>query len=113
MAIVLRIDPAVVVQRGRSISGANGELLEDVLNQDTSLPDGVEIAILAVGIDSAICVHHGRIDAPFKAVRMVGNAGQTAVSIAGAALGVGVLEAPLNVEVGVELRNEILFRSQE
>src|SRR5258708_11841135 len=97
MAIVLRIDPAVVVQRGRSISGANGELLEDVLNQDTSLPNSVEVTVFTVGVDCAVGIHHGGIHAPLKAVRVVGNAGNRSISITGTGLSVRILEAPLDV----------------
>src|SRR5882724_4495895 len=67
--IVLGINPAIVVERCRSVCGPYGKLLEDVLNQDTSLSDRVEVSILAIGIDRAICVHHRRVHAPFKAVR--------------------------------------------
>ena len=84
-----------------------------MLNEGASLADGVEIAVFTVGINHAICVHHRCVHAPFKTVGMVGNAGYAAVRIARAAQGVGVLEIPLNVEIGIKLRNKILFRPQE
>ena len=70
---------------------ANGKLLEDMLNEGASLSNGVEIAVFTVGINHTICVHHGRVHAPLKAIGMVGNASNGSVRIARATLGVGVL----------------------
>src|ERR1051326_7973160 len=111
--IVLRVDSSVVVHGCGRISRTDGKLLEDVLNKGPSLSDSVEISVFTVGIDHAICINHGRVHAPLKTVRVVRNTGQAAVRIARAALGVGVLEAPLNVHVGIQLRNKVLFRPQE
>src|SRR5262249_16571051 len=90
MPVVLGVNPAVVVDGSWRIGCTNGQLLEDTLNLHTSLPDGVEIAVFAVGVDHAVSVYHRGIHAPLKAVGMVGNARDGAVGIAGAALGVGV-----------------------
>src|SRR5262245_49186914 len=94
MPIVLGIDPSIAVDRSRSIGCANGKLLEDVLNQNTALADGVEVAVFAVGVDRTVGIHHSGVHAPLKAVGMVGNTGDCPIRIACAALGVGVLKAP-------------------
>src|SRR5580765_4017551 len=113
MPIVLGVNPSIAVNGSGSISRANGELLEDVLNQDAALPDSVEVAVFAIGINHAVRIHHCSVHAPFKAVRIGSLAADGPIRIASAALGVGVLEGPLGVEVGIKLSNKIRFRSQE
>src|SRR5258708_113517 len=113
MPVVLGVNPSRAVQGRGSIGRAKGELLEDLLNQDTSLANRVKISIFAVGVDRSVRVHHGGIHAPFKSVGMVGNAGDGPIGIASAALRILVLEAPLDVEVGIELSDKERFRPQQ
>jgi hypothetical protein len=84
-----------------------------MLNEGASLANGVKIAVFTIGINHTVGVNHSRVHAPFKTVRMVGNAGDRPIGIARATLGVGVLKIPFDVEVGVKLRNKLLFRPQE
>src|SRR5207248_6653064 len=105
MTRVLRVDLAVAADRGRRVGRADGELLEDVLLLRAALIDRVEVAVLAVRIDDARCIDHEGVDAPLEALRMVADAGDVAVRVARAALGIRVLIAPLDVEALVELRD--------
>src|SRR5260370_585896 len=111
-AVVLRVDPPFGIHRGRRIGGADGELLEDALQEDAALPNGIEVAVFAVGIDHAISVHDSGVHAPLEAVGMVRLATQRAVRVPGAALRVGVLETPLDVQIGIELGHKERLRAQ-
>jgi hypothetical protein len=92
MAVILRVDPPVAVQRSRRVSRAQSKLLEYLPCQNAALPYGIEISILAVGVDYAIGIHYNGIYAPLKSIWMIGNAGNRAVGIARAALGIRVLK---------------------
>src|SRR5258708_23212426 len=86
MPVVLGVNPSRAVQGRGSIGRAKGELLEDLLNQDTSLANPVKISIFAVGVDRSVRFHHGGIPAPFKSVGMVVNAGDSPSGIPTTAL---------------------------
>src|SRR5947209_8097065 len=61
VSIVLRIDSAFTVQRSRRIGCTDCQLLEDLLQQAAALSDGIQIAVLAVGIDNAVGIYHRRV----------------------------------------------------
>lgn len=109
VAGVLRVDPAVAADRRRGVGGAEGELLEDLLLQRAALVDGEKVAVFAVRIDDAVAVDDEGVDAPLEAERVIADAGDVAEGVAGAAQGIGVLIAPLDVEVVIELRDEVLL----
>src|SRR5258708_18673105 len=112
VAGVLRVDLAVPTQRGWSVGRAEGQLLEEFLPQRSPLVDGVEVAVFTVCVHDAIGVNHRRVDAPLERVGVVGDAGDGSVRIPGAALRVGVLEAPLDRQVRAELGDEELLRAR-
>src|SRR5260370_36116803 len=68
--------------------------------------------MFAIGVDNSIRVHNRRVDAPLEPDVQplisggVGNTSNGAVRIAGASLRVCILEFPLNVQVGAELRDK-------
>src|SRR5712692_6150789 len=107
---VLAVNLAVWAHRSGRVRRSQRQLLEDLLLQSSSLVDGVQVAILAVDVDHAIGVYGVAVDTPFKAVRMVGDAGDGAVGIASATFRVGALELPLDEHVLIELRDEQLRR---
>src|SRR5689334_22273837 len=75
MAVILRVDPPVAVQRSRRVSRAQSKLFEYLPCQNAALPYGIEISILVVGVDYAIGIHYNGIYAPLKSIWMIGNAG--------------------------------------
>src|SRR6266481_2005489 len=79
MAVVLGIYPSFGVQRGRRVRRSDGQLLEDALQEDASLADGVQVAVFAVGVYHAVGIDDGRVHAPFEAIRMVGLATERTV----------------------------------
>ena len=81
--------------------------------EDTSLLNGTQVTVFTVGIRGAIGIHHHCVYAPFEPIGMVGDAGNGAIRFASTALRIGVLEAPLNFEVGVELSNKERLRAKQ
>src|SRR6266481_123368 len=81
VAGVLRVDLPVSSQGSGSICGAKRELLEDLLLERSSLTDRKQITIFAIGKDDSVRVNHSRVDAPFEAVRVIGNACYRAIRI--------------------------------
>src|ERR1051326_121974 len=110
MSGVLRIDAAGVVDRRRRVRGAESELLEEALLQRAALVDRVEIAVFAVRVDHAVRVDDEGIHAPLESFRVIAHARHVAVRVARAAQRVRVLEAPLDAEVRIELRDEVRLR---
>ena len=113
--IILRIDPAAEIDGHGCIGRTGCQVLEYILDQCSALSNGVEIAIFAVRVDHAIQVHYRRIHAPLKAVRMGGVALATdcSIGVSRTALRAGVLESPLDVEVGIKLGHKVSFRSHQ
>src|SRR4029078_4183277 len=101
---------AAAPARRRGVGGAHRELLEEVVAEDSSLEDGVRVAVLAVGEDGAITVDRHAVDTPFEAVRVIADAGHAAVRVAGATLAVGVLPLPLDAHRRAELGDEVRLR---
>src|SRR6266704_6011139 len=111
-ALVLRINLAVRSNGQRGVRRAQRQIEENVLLQCAALRDRVQIAIFTVGVDYSLLIHHRSVDTPLEADVLplipgsIGNASNGAIGIAGAALIVGVLEFPLDIQIGVQLGDE-------
>src|SRR6516162_7666476 len=89
-AVVLGVDLSVGSERKGCVGGSQRLVQEDPAYQAAALPEHIQAAVFAVGIDISGQVDRRRVDAPFKAVVVRGVGG-------------GVLELPLDIHVGVEL----------
>ena len=72
--------------------------------------DREQIAVFAIGISHAARVDSGRVNAPFKAGRMVADTCDAVVGIARATKCVRVLEPPLNRQARSKRRDKVSFR---
>src|SRR5436853_1240903 len=109
MSGVLRVKPSIWSDRERGVRGSKREIQEvDAArvaeDAGVSLRDDIEVSFFAVGVDIAVRIHGGHVDAPLESVGVIGDAGQRAVWVAMTALRIGALEPPLHVHVGIELR---------
>ena len=91
MAVVLRINLAIRTERERGIRRSYREVQKHRLLRfreyaSISLRECVKIAVLTVRVHCAVHINCRRIDAPFKAVGVVGDAIERTIGIAGAAL---------------------------
>src|SRR5437868_393109 len=97
--VVLRVDAALLVDRERRVGRAQRLLEEDPALLHAPLADGVEPAVLAVGVDRAVAVDHRRVHAPLEAVlgvRVV-DAAHRPVKLAEADLYINNNETPLRL----------------
>src|SRR6266481_2373608 len=93
-AVVFGIDPPVGTERQRRIGGPEGLVQKDLTETSASLPDDIEVAVLAVRVDVTYHVYRGSIDAPFESV-VVGSVRAV------------ILELPFDVHARIQLRDEI------
>src|SRR6516164_3253184 len=67
--------------------------------------DDVGVSIFTLHINPPSGVYRGSVNAPFEAVRVIGNTSKSPVRIGGTTVRLGAVELPLRREVGVELRD--------
>src|SRR5215472_1113160 len=89
-AVVLGVDLSVGSERKGCVGGSQRLVQEDPAYQAAALPEHIQAAVFAVGINISGQVDRRRVNAPFKAVVVRGVGG-------------GVLELPVDIHVGVEL----------
>src|SRR5258708_111520 len=68
VTVILGVNSPPGIHRSRRISGADGQLLEDALHEDTSLPDRVQVAVFTIGVYHAVSIHDGRSHAPLDII---------------------------------------------
>src|SRR5262249_15430573 len=110
MAVILRVEPAKVVDREGRISGADseiGEELEQGCREDTAvtLSEHIDIAVFALDVNVACSVHGGRVDAPLEAVRMkaIVHTRHRSICIPVTVAGLSALELPFRHQVRADL----------
>src|SRR5712691_3839013 len=109
-AVVLGVDLPVGPDRQGGVGRPDGELGQDLVHQDAVAVDLVEVAVLAVREYGADAVHGGRVDAPLEPEGMVRDARDRPVAVARTAVRVGVLPAPVDLQVRRQRGHEVLLR---
>src|SRR5215472_6947071 len=108
---VLRVDLPVAADRKGRVCRAEGELQKEPLHprrvhvEDTGVSrrDHVGVSIFALHVHLLLRVDNRSIDAPFEAVRVIGNTTQLPVRLASAAVCFNAMKLPLRHQIGVEL----------
>src|SRR5207237_5931412 len=82
---------------------------EDAALEHATRADGVEVAVLAVGVDGSVAVDRHRVDAPLEAVPVLSvvEAGDLSVRLPRTRLRIGGCESPLDVKIGGKLRDVV------
>src|SRR5262249_26978453 len=94
VSIVLGVDQAIAAHRHRRVGGPQSKLLEDVVAFSAVVENGVEVAVLAVGVGRASAIGGEGVGAPLETARMIVDAGQRPIRVPLAAQRVIALELP-------------------
>ena len=92
--VVLRVEDAVGTDRKRRVRRSEREVQKDPRPHRPVRADRIEEPVLTVGVDHAVSVDGGLVDAPLESVRMIRDARHAAVRLPRAALRVRVAERP-------------------
>src|SRR5215472_17193226 len=110
MPVILRVEPALVVDREGRISGTDSEIgkeLEHGCCEDAAvtLIEHIDIAVFALDVNVACAVDGGRVDAPLEAVRVqaIVHTRHRSICIPVTVAGLSALELPFRHQVRVDL----------
>src|SRR5260370_1190863 len=105
MPVILRVEPAVVVDREGGVGGTDseiGEELEHGCREDAAvtLIEHIDIAVFALDVNVARAVDGGRVDAPLKAVRVqaIVHTGHQSICIAVTVAGLSAFGLSLRLQ---------------
>ena len=96
--VVLRVDLRVSADGERRVCRTEGQVQEQLLAETSVGIDRIEVAIFTVGVDNAIRVDRGGVDAPLEPARMVVLAHEIAVVLVLAAQRVRAQEPSVDLQ---------------